>query len=181
MRTRFTLFVLAAGVTVIGITATARKPEAQVAVEVRPPPGCPYGYYDVAPYACAPAGYYGPEWFVDGVFIGPAHGFMDPATSMATWITISTRRTAIKAPCRNAAKNRTSPNVSMARTSREAKCEMGAATWSRRNADERPRPGSRKRRPMVLPWDATALPDRAATLVAHQCPLFAGLRQRSVR
>jgi hypothetical protein len=31
---------------------------------------CPYGYYDYSPYACAPYGYYGPEWFSNGVFIG---------------------------------------------------------------------------------------------------------------
>jgi hypothetical protein len=35
-----------------------------------PPPVCAYGYYDYYPYACVPYGYYGPEWFVDGVFIG---------------------------------------------------------------------------------------------------------------
>lgn len=34
------------------------------------PPACVYGYYDYAPYACAPYGYYGPEWFSSGVFIG---------------------------------------------------------------------------------------------------------------
>jgi hypothetical protein len=34
------------------------------------PPACPYGYYGYAPYACAPYGYYGPNYFVDGVFIG---------------------------------------------------------------------------------------------------------------
>lgn len=34
------------------------------------PPVCPYGYYDYYPYACAPYGYYGPDWFFDGVFIG---------------------------------------------------------------------------------------------------------------
>lgn len=34
------------------------------------PPTCPYGYYDYAPYACAPAGYWGPEYFNNGVFIG---------------------------------------------------------------------------------------------------------------
>jgi hypothetical protein len=33
-------------------------------------PVCEYGYYDYSPYACAPYGYYGPEWFSDGVFIG---------------------------------------------------------------------------------------------------------------
>jgi len=34
------------------------------------PPVCRYGYYDYYPYACAPYGYYGPDWFVGGVFIG---------------------------------------------------------------------------------------------------------------
>ncbi len=33
-------------------------------------PACAYGYYDYYPYACAPYGYYGPQWFVNGVFIG---------------------------------------------------------------------------------------------------------------
>src|SRR3981189_1974427 len=34
------------------------------------PPVCTYGYYDYAPYACAPYGYWGPDYFVNGVFIG---------------------------------------------------------------------------------------------------------------
>ena len=34
------------------------------------PPVCSYGYYDYYPYACAPYGYYGAQYFVDGVFIG---------------------------------------------------------------------------------------------------------------
>ena len=33
-------------------------------------PVCEYGYYNSAPYACAPYGYYGPEWFDGGLFIG---------------------------------------------------------------------------------------------------------------
>lgn len=33
-------------------------------------PVCAYGYYDYYPYACAPYGYYGPSYFVNGVFIG---------------------------------------------------------------------------------------------------------------
>src|ERR1700730_18081486 len=35
-----------------------------------PAPVCTYGYYDYYPYACAPYGYYGPDWFTGGVFIG---------------------------------------------------------------------------------------------------------------
>src|SRR5450759_451398 len=34
------------------------------------PPACQYGYYGYYPYACAPYGYYGPQWFNGGVFIG---------------------------------------------------------------------------------------------------------------
>ena len=44
-------------------------------VYVGPPPACPYGYYPYYPYACAPYGYYGPEWFVGGVFIGAGPWF----------------------------------------------------------------------------------------------------------
>ena len=73
----FTLFLLAA--VGFGLTVSARPARAQVTVEVGPPPECPYGYYDVAPYACAPAGYYGPEWFVGGVFIGAGPWFHGPS------------------------------------------------------------------------------------------------------
>lgn len=34
------------------------------------PPVCEYGYYPYSPYACAPYGYWGPDWFVNGVFVG---------------------------------------------------------------------------------------------------------------
>lgn len=34
------------------------------------PPECQYGYYNYAPYACTPYGYYGPQWFNNGMFIG---------------------------------------------------------------------------------------------------------------
>jgi hypothetical protein len=53
--------------------------EAQVSVNIGVAPECPYGYYDVAPYSCAPAGYYGPEWFAGGVFIGAGPWFHGPA------------------------------------------------------------------------------------------------------
>jgi hypothetical protein len=46
------------------------RARAQVAVEVGPAPVCPYGYYEEPPYNCAPDGYYGPEWFSGGLFIG---------------------------------------------------------------------------------------------------------------
>jgi hypothetical protein len=73
----FTSVVLAA-VAGIGFTASAPKADAQVNVDIGVAPECPYGYYDVAPYACAPAGYYGPEWFNAGVFIGAGPWFHGP-------------------------------------------------------------------------------------------------------
>ena len=33
-------------------------------------PACEWGYYSYYPYACAPYGYWGPDWFLGGVFIG---------------------------------------------------------------------------------------------------------------
>jgi len=45
---------------------------------VQGPPSCPYGYYPDYPYDCAPYGYYGPSYFVGGVFIGAGpwyHGY----------------------------------------------------------------------------------------------------------
>src|ERR1700730_19394014 len=58
----FILLLLAAAVATVGF--------AQVGVAGGVEPVCPYGYYDVAPYTCAPPGYYGPEWFDGGLFIG---------------------------------------------------------------------------------------------------------------
>jgi hypothetical protein len=80
---RFNYFALAtvAGlfVTLGALTVAAPKAEAQVAVSIGEAPVCPYGYYDVPPYACAPYGYYGPEWFSGGVFIGVGPWFHGPA------------------------------------------------------------------------------------------------------
>ena len=42
---------------------------------IGPVPVRPYGYYDFASYNCAPYGYYGPEWFTGGVFIGAGPWF----------------------------------------------------------------------------------------------------------
>jgi hypothetical protein len=42
------------------------------------PPSCAYGYYSDYPYTCAPYGYYGPSYFVNGIFIGAGpwyHGY----------------------------------------------------------------------------------------------------------
>lgn len=68
-----------AAVAAICFAVTVPRSHAQVAVEVGAAPECPYGYYDVAPYNCAPYGYYGPEWFTGGVFIGVGPWFHGPA------------------------------------------------------------------------------------------------------
>lgn len=51
---------------------------AQVVVGIGVAPVCPYGYFDYAPYDCAPYGYYGPDWFVGGIFIGAGPWFHGP-------------------------------------------------------------------------------------------------------
>jgi hypothetical protein len=76
---KFTSLALAA---VAGTCLMAAIPaaQAQVSINIGVAPACPYGYYDAAPYSCAPAGYYGPEWFNGEVFIGAGpwfHGAKD--------------------------------------------------------------------------------------------------------
>jgi hypothetical protein len=75
---RFKRFALASAVAGVCLIATALKSEAQVSIGVGVEPACPYGYYDYAPYACAPYGYYGPEWFTGGIFIGAGPWFHGP-------------------------------------------------------------------------------------------------------
>ena len=61
-------FVLAAFAVIC--FAASQKLLAQISVQIGAAPVCPYGYFDYSPYDCAPYGYYGPEWFRGGVFIG---------------------------------------------------------------------------------------------------------------
>jgi ribosomal-protein-alanine N-acetyltransferase len=96
----------------------------------------PYGYYDTAPYGCAPYGYYGPEWFTGGVFIGagpwfhgpdnfqghvnnrfhPDHGYKGPAPKVGDKPEPS--KPSIRLP-----------------TSKEMKCVMGAAIQNLKRFD----------------------------------------------
>ncbi|MGH9605574.1 MAG: hypothetical protein ACRD3N_07725 [Terracidiphilus sp.] len=57
------------------LAMTAPRAQAQISVSIGVAPVCPYGYFDYAPYNCAPYGYYGPEWFNGGVFIGAGPWF----------------------------------------------------------------------------------------------------------
>jgi hypothetical protein len=60
------------------LAITPNSARAQVSVNIGVAPECPYGYYDVPPYTCAPAGYYGAQWFAGGVFIGAGPWFHGP-------------------------------------------------------------------------------------------------------
>jgi hypothetical protein len=68
------LIIAAASLFFIPVHKTA----AQVSVSIGEPPVCPYGYYETPPYNCAPDGYYGPEWFSGGLFIGAGPWFHGP-------------------------------------------------------------------------------------------------------
>ena len=58
--------------------AQAAPAQVSVGVNIGEAPGCPYGYFDQAPYNCAPYGYYGPDWYRGGVFIGAGPWFHGP-------------------------------------------------------------------------------------------------------
>src|ERR1700744_3683794 len=65
-----TSFLCAAGV-LLGLTASQPAASAQISINIGgPPPVCAYGYYDYAPYGCAPMGFYGPGYFYNGIFLG---------------------------------------------------------------------------------------------------------------
>jgi hypothetical protein len=49
--------VVLATVAGLFMVTPAPKAAAQIAVEIGVAPECPYGYYDAAPYECAPYGY----------------------------------------------------------------------------------------------------------------------------
>ena len=71
---RFLAFFVLAAAMLSGFSGAP----AQVSVNIGVAPVCPYGYFDYAPYECAPYGYYGPDWFVGGVFIGAGPWYHGP-------------------------------------------------------------------------------------------------------
>jgi hypothetical protein len=61
----------------VAVPAAYSQAQVSFGVQVGPgygyyngPPVCDYGYYPYYPYDCAPYGYWGPQWFVNGIFIG---------------------------------------------------------------------------------------------------------------
>jgi hypothetical protein len=74
------LQLLALSTVAAALLATASVAPAQIGIGINlgPAPGCPYGYFDYEPYSCAPYGYYGPDWFNGGLFIGAGPWFHGP-------------------------------------------------------------------------------------------------------
>jgi hypothetical protein len=67
------LSVIAAGI----LLSSSPQAPSQISIGIGEP-SCPYGYFDYAPYDCSPYGYYGPDWFNGGVFIGAGRWFHGP-------------------------------------------------------------------------------------------------------
>jgi hypothetical protein len=70
--------IAALAVALFSIPAPKAQAQIGIGVNIGAPPACPYGYYDYAPYNCSPYGYYGPEWFHGGVFLGAGPWFHGP-------------------------------------------------------------------------------------------------------
>jgi hypothetical protein len=63
--------LLVAGSTILlAPLALVPMANAQVVIGVGIQPVCSYGYYNYAPYGCAPSGFYGPGYFYNGIFLG---------------------------------------------------------------------------------------------------------------
>lgn len=71
LSSHFGLLALGAGL----LLATANNAPAQISIGIGAAPECPYGYYEAPPYNCAPDGYYGPDWYDNGLFIGAGPWF----------------------------------------------------------------------------------------------------------
>jgi hypothetical protein len=71
-------FVAAAALLITPAAVAPAHAQVAVGINLGPAPICPYGYFDYAPYDCAPYGYYGPDWFVGGLFLGAGPWFHGP-------------------------------------------------------------------------------------------------------
>jgi hypothetical protein len=70
--------ILASSTLAAALLSAFSTAPAQVSVNIGVAPICPYGYFAYPPYECAPYGYYGPDWFLGGVFIGAGPWFHGP-------------------------------------------------------------------------------------------------------
>ncbi|HWA94043.1 MAG TPA: hypothetical protein VG844_05535 [Terracidiphilus sp.] len=78
MKIKRHLFAVAFAVLGVALASTVAKAQVSINVQIGPQPVCPYGYFDYAPYQCAPFGYYGPTWFTNGIFVGAGPWFHGP-------------------------------------------------------------------------------------------------------
>jgi hypothetical protein len=75
----FKYVLIAAFAFLLFSAAPASHAQVSIGIGIGPEPVCAYGYYGYAPYRCAPYGYYGPEWFSGGRFIGAGRWHSGPA------------------------------------------------------------------------------------------------------
>jgi hypothetical protein len=117
---RWKLFAFSA-LAVVFVSSVSVSP-AQVAISIGAAPICPYGYFDYAPYPCAPYGYYGPDWFTGGGFSSElVPGSMALTASTGTSITATILIMGTLDRCRSAVRSRST-------TSRGTRRGMGKAT-----------------------------------------------------
>lgn len=67
---RFKLVLIAAFASILFGAVAASHAQISIGINLGSAPVCAYGYYGYAPYRCAPYGYYGPDWFQAGNFVG---------------------------------------------------------------------------------------------------------------
>ena len=72
------LLLGAAAMLLLIVAAPTAQAQVSFGINIGPAPVCPYGYFDYAPYNCAPYGYYGPQWFTNGLFLGAGPWFRGP-------------------------------------------------------------------------------------------------------
>src|SRR5579859_1727953 len=73
----FAAIAVSSAVLLAGASQQARA-QVNITIGIGAAPVCPYGYFNYAPYSCAPFGYYGPQWFTSGIFIGAGPWFRGP-------------------------------------------------------------------------------------------------------
>jgi hypothetical protein len=71
--------IVAIGAFLLAAAPSQANAQINITIGIGAAPVCPYGYFNYAPYPCAPFGYYGPQWYTSGVFIGAGPWFRGPA------------------------------------------------------------------------------------------------------